>query len=273
MTHINAVCDDVLLEIFSYLKTDHLICSVSDVCVRWKNIIENESWLWFNRWYEWDLSDSSTTLRHNLSKVPCLKGLILKCSNYEVFDKNMKEMRYLNQINSIELVCKVNINVLHFLNPCLVYFSALDICHQDYNCLKDLKNLETLKLGNAYDFCGRHLRLIADYCTKLKKFYLGTCRSLITYDVLYFIEKKKQDIEVLEINGYGLTEEVFISFLQCNNLKELKIHNAKRVTETTLGALVRLPNLKVLHMHQLGFKSFQFMSVSDTEGKHISFGT
>ncbi|KAK7869329.1 hypothetical protein R5R35_012890 [Gryllus longicercus] len=258
---IYSLNDDVLVEIFSYLDTDNLITKLYKVCEHWAHLISHDSRIWKNRWLVWNLSRSVNTMNKYLKRAPLLEKLkvvwVPRSNDCNVADSALALRNVLTlipQALEVEISFPVISDILQYLNNNLVSLNVTNICNQHYSHLSRFKNLQMLKFGNAYDFCGRHLRSVCEECRSIKTIHLGDCRSLNTTDVIYSLKLIMTRIESLELNGYGLNDEVFVIFPQCKNLRELCIHDARLMRFSTFIEILHYSHIKVLHLSRLKLK-------------------
>ena len=247
---INKLPTEILLMIFSYLDTSNVINSTA-VCKRWRQVIFGDTLTWKNRWYTFSSS------QHFRASV--LKRLV-SLNNFKfVFrDVNLKLITSMHkhgiQIKKLDLLyasAEMN-SILQFLTckfENVEYLSFSARCDFDYELIYQFHNLKELKIENAYKLIGRHLRTIVDCCRQLSVLHLPDSRGLIDCDIDYLIEKQHEHLQILSINGYGLTESAFQNISKCKNLSELyQVHQSFLSVKLMINILKSLPRLKSVYV-------------------------
>ncbi|XP_068082985.1 uncharacterized protein [Anabrus simplex] len=267
--HISELCDYVLLEIFSYISALELAQSVAHVCTRWNNLLRQDCYIWRNKWLVWDVSYTVDDFQKVISSIPNLCSLKLYSSIApEHVDAVGEILSSVSKLQRLDLsLDHTNDELLQFITTHLQDFSVKHVSRQCYKKLSNFKNLTTLRLNTSYDFCGSHLRELADSCPLLAKLSVLHSRGLTEGDVLYFIKRKRDTLEVLEVNGYGISDSVFLSLGHCKKLRHLRVIDARLMSEHTLQEIISLPRLKALNLSRLRLSREQLVSVGFTACK------
>ncbi|XP_069696605.1 uncharacterized protein [Periplaneta americana] len=256
---------EILQEIFSYCSITDYVDSFVFVCKRWKQILDEDVLLWKDKWFVWKDEDENIDMRQ----------ITTNCPNLKSFKLLARSGLYLPVLESIHQ----NVHKLELQGPCaersirsVVQF-LMDNCPQlehlrfscvgfeNYNLLSRFEKLKVLILDDCYNFRGCNLRAVADGCKGLSSISVPNSRGMLDSDVAYFIKSKKTFLEVLELDGFGLTESAFDDISECLRLYKLSINDARTMTVGMLGAIINVPSLKFLRMRRFSVNLKDFVTV------------
>ncbi len=266
-TTIHFLPDQVLLQIFLYLKLRELI-TVSAVCKRWHRLCY-DSRLWVNLDLSQDMQirkvnnksvkyilRRTTSIReinlsgrkcrrvgnHSLTYIsrycPQLKSL--NVARRKILDKGMKEivqacpgLEYIN----METCMRISNGSLIYIGKNCPNLRSINIgrCKlvQDFGIealVKNCKNITTISLENCHQVTDQGLGIIADNCLLLKCINLKRMRRITNSGIREFLEK----VPILELSvgllrTGGVTDAVFyVVSRQCPQLEMFEFEHFAR---------------------------------------------
>ena len=267
-TTIHLLPDQILLQIFLYLKLRELIM-VSSVCQRWHRLCY-DSRLWINLDLSQDMQIrkvNNKSVKYILRRTTSIREINLsgrKCKrvgNHSLtyISRHCPQLKSLNVASRIKILDKgmkkivqacpnlENINMegcLRISNGSLIYIGKncpslrsinLGRCKlvQDFGLealVKNCKNITTISLENCRQVTDEGLRIIADNCLLLKSINLKRMRRITNSGIREFLEK----VPILELSiGLmrmgGITDAAFyVISRQCPQLEMFEFEHFAR---------------------------------------------
>lgn len=241
--------NEILLNIFQYIKSHDLLFNVGRVCKRWRNLAQ-EPRLWRDR-----ALDDEDILVHNLDLLalaPCLKRVSLNTEFHR--DKVLKALLHgKKNLQSLKLNFRegaLSVAQLKELLPAFSQLKHLDLqlpsaSHDQalFSAFHPLTELLSLKLTGFVSPVTELLSSITTHCISLHTLHLVDCLIFFRDEHLIALVTDGRPWKSLKLMTYFISEAAYNYFACIKSLEQLALIKCKSLTEQNLLQIATLPLL------------------------------
>lgn len=249
---VTSLPDEIVLNIFQYIKSYDLLFNVGKVCKRWRSLAQ-EPRLWRNR----SLNDEDILVNSLdlLALAPCLKKVSLSTDFRQ--DKVLKALLHGNKnLQSLRLHFSegsLTVAQLKELLPALPQLKNLDLklpsaSHNEalYSAFDPLTELESLTLTGFVSPVTELLNSITTHCKSLHTLHIYDCLIFFRDEHLIALVSDGRPWKSLKLMTYFISEAAYNHFACLKELEQLALIKCKSLTEQNLLQIATLPHLKYL---------------------------
>lgn len=252
---INNLPNELMLHVFSWLPIEDLSLNVPHVCARWRKL-SNEQFLWRHSKLICNKAMSLDIISQVLSNSPYLKCIsIIDREDINVvlqvvsrYCKNLLEL-YINSPHSVKVsavrdTLQNSSQLVALEIDCVL---CLDIPFRELFTYCSI--LRTLNIPQCDFLDGELLMELVDQCKCLERLNILYAFRIRDTDVLYLIEKTKDKLISITLDGVKLKSSTFIELKQLQKLQNLVIMNCESMTDESLLGITEL-RLQTLHLRR-----------------------
>ena len=249
--------DEILLRIFSYLSSFQILNSIAIVNKHFNALSKDQTVLQEIILKPNLEEENQDSIINAISRSRCLKSLRLKgrrdadilvtTAAKSCFKLQKLEICQCPKLSDDTLAALVESPIHSTLNLLSLYCTPLST-HWGMTQVTLLKNLKSLNLFNSSLFDSGDLECLSYNCEFLESLNIEEVTHLTEESVITLIQRRKDTLKSLFLDGESLSDKTFQHLHLCQNLQEFGISFAEEMGDLGITALSQLTQLKRLKL-------------------------